>query len=128
MRFIRRCRNSNDEKSSLRSNSIALSADECQTAKIFWYKRIQAEHFREEIQALSNNKQVSTKSSLLSLQPFLDTDGLLRVGGQLKEASISYNQKHPIILAMHPLLKIMIEHTHLRSLHAGVQLMLSTLR
>ena len=32
------------------------------------------------------------------LDPFLDDDGLIRVGGRIKRASLSFTTKHPIIL------------------------------
>ena len=37
-------------------------------------------------------------SSLYQLDPFLDANGTLRVGGRIRRPSLSYGAKHPIIL------------------------------
>ncbi|XP_071653083.1 uncharacterized protein [Temnothorax longispinosus] len=58
----------------------------------------------------------------------MDSDGLLRVGGRLKNAPFPFNVKHPIVLGSHPLATLIIRQAHLRALHAGTQLTLATLR
>ncbi|KAK9745948.1 hypothetical protein QE152_g6479 [Popillia japonica] len=53
---------------------------------------------------------------------FIDNEGLLRVGGRLKDADIPCQQKHPIIIPkIHPLTKLIIMREHLRFRHAGIQ-------
>lgn len=42
--------------------------------------------------------------------------------------SLPFPSKHPIIFAVHPLVTLIIRQAHLQSLHAGPQLMISTLR
>ena len=37
-------------------------------------------------------------SSLYKLDPFLDEDGVLRVGGRLGKSSVPYDVKYPVIL------------------------------
>lgn len=54
--------------------------------------------FKTEIVTLQNNKKVANKSDLKSLNPFINKDGLLRIGGRLKNANLRYNRKHPWIL------------------------------
>lgn len=71
---------------------------------------------------------IAKKSSILALNPFLDSDGIIRVGGRLKNAPLPFKTKHPIVLAAHPLVTLIIKQAHLRSLHAGTQLTLLTLR
>ena len=44
------------------------------------------------------NKGLKKSSSLYRLDPFLDKDGILRVGGRLRKASIPQGIRHPIIL------------------------------
>ena len=39
-----------------------------------------------------------TKGNLMELNPFLDMNGALRVGGRLKHAKIPYGSKYQIIL------------------------------
>jgi hypothetical protein len=53
----------------------------------------------------------------------------MRVGGRLKNAEISENQKHPIIIPKnHCITKLLITHYHEMHLHGGVQLLLSSIR
>nr|XP_012151865.1 PREDICTED: uncharacterized protein LOC105663970 [Megachile rotundata] len=73
--------------------------------------------------------QPFSKSSVLrSLNVYIDTVGLIRVGGRLQKSALSENAKHPIVIASHPLVKLIILSVHLRTLHGGLQLTLSTLR
>lgn len=46
----------------------------------------------------NKGEQLSNKSRLLLLTPLIDNNGLLRVGGRLKNAMIDYDEKHPIII------------------------------
>lgn len=49
--------------------------------------------------ARQDQMKAMRKSSLIrKLDPFLDDDGILRVGGRLTESSIPYDVKHPVIL------------------------------
>ena len=78
-------------------------------------RSIQHHHFKDEIETLSkldgNDKQfqdrknarernglVKLSSNLHKLDPFVDTQGLLRVVGRLKSATSPYSFKHPIII------------------------------
>ena len=59
-------------------------------------------------------------SRILALNPFIDEFGILRVGGRQENATISFDNRHPIILTSgHPLVKLLIRSEHLRLLHAG---------
>ncbi|XP_029155164.1 uncharacterized protein LOC114928246 [Nylanderia fulva] len=128
MRYIHRLRHPIVLRQRFKTNSAALTADECQKAKEFWLKRIQENVFPLERDALLNNQKISSRSALLTLNPFIGDDQLIRVGGRLSHASIPFTAKHPVILASHPLIKLIIRHAHLRSLHAGTQLTLATLQ
>ena len=77
-------------------------------------KIVQNEAFRDEIQLLKDVrakrqaadqdtcedkvKAMKRSSSLYKLDPFLDEDGLLRVGGRLRQSRVPYEVKHPVIL------------------------------
>ncbi|GFU57382.1 integrase catalytic domain-containing protein [Trichonephila clavipes] len=58
-----------------------LEADELDKAEIFLIKGVQSQKFSVDIKYLQ--QQVLPKSKLKSLNPFLDSDGVLRVGGRL---------------------------------------------
>ena len=71
-------------------------------------KAAQEESFANDIQALRpelscedvrKRKATTKKTSLLyRLDPFLDKQGVLRVGGHLTNTYTPFNIKHPIIL------------------------------
>ncbi|XP_018400802.1 PREDICTED: uncharacterized protein LOC108778188 [Cyphomyrmex costatus] len=89
----------------------------------------QGDEFNEEIHQLTQKREISSKSKILSLSSFIDTNGLLRVGGRLQEASLDYHQKHPIILPKkHHFTSLIIMQEHLKNMHAGPQALLSIIR
>lgn len=114
---IQPCRHRKDDLKLSYSQTHALSSVECCSAKIFWIKQIQAELFLDEIRMLANGQNVASKSSIAALRTFLDPDGVLRVGGRLRHAPLSYRVRHPILLASHLLIKLIALQAHLRGLH-----------
>ncbi|XP_055622164.1 uncharacterized protein LOC129765763 [Toxorhynchites rutilus septentrionalis] len=88
----------------------------------------QSESFAAEISALRKGHQISASSSIATLNPIL-IDDVLRVGGRLMNAAISSDRKHPIILShRHPLTKLIMVQYHRKLFHAGLQLLVSTVR
>lgn len=78
---------------------------------------------------MANERQISSRSRVLNLAPFLDEQVLLRVGGRLRNASLNYSAKHQILLpAKHALTYLIIRHTHERNLQAGAQVTLAFVR
>ena len=68
-------------------------------------------------------------SSLKKLNPMLDQDGMIRVGGRLKHASLTYESKHQMILPYrHHITDLIIAHHHQESGHMGQEFVLSCLR
>ena len=65
-------------------------------------KMVQLKSFGEEIRILSTNSNsriaVNKSSKLYKHDPFLDSDGLLRVGGRLEKSRLSLSQAHPLVL------------------------------
>ncbi|XP_055588999.1 uncharacterized protein LOC129741299 [Uranotaenia lowii] len=90
---------------------------------------VQLECFPDEIQALSKGENVPRRSPLRWFNPFLDQNGIIRVGGRIRNSAEHWNTKHPIVLpARHHLTKLILEYYHRRLLHAGLQLLLATVR
>ena len=107
----------------------SLSVLELNESLICLIKLAQNEMFFTEINQVKSNKQLSKTSKLLALNPFLDQDNILRVGGRLGKSSISYNMKYPAILdKKHILTEMIINYEHRRNLHMGAQNLLSNLR
>ncbi|XP_011252903.1 uncharacterized protein LOC105249275 [Camponotus floridanus] len=97
-------------------------------ARQFWILTIQSKVFSEKFKALDNNQSLPLRTPFTPLRPFLDEEKIIRIGGRLKHSTLLFTTKHPILLAPHPLVKLIIRHAHVRSLHASVQLTLATTR
>jgi len=106
-----------------------LQVEEIEQSMSILLSIAQREEYAEEIHCLKQGRKLSSKNKLLSLHPFLDNRGLLRVGGRLQEAQLSYNQKHPIILPKgQHLTHLIIREEHLKNMHAGLQSLLAIIR
>ncbi|XP_018395620.1 PREDICTED: uncharacterized protein LOC108774103 [Cyphomyrmex costatus] len=106
-----------------------LSTSELQHAMHSIIRIVQRETCTSEIKDLSQGNSCNKHNKLLSLNPFLDSDHILRVGGRLKHSTLTYNQKHPIILPeKHVITSMLIRSTHKLLGHAGPQATLYALR
>ncbi|XP_013161253.1 PREDICTED: uncharacterized protein LOC106113074 [Papilio xuthus] len=92
-------------------------------------KQVQGVEFEEEIKLILEGKAVLKKSVLHTLCPVLDQNGLLKVGGRIDKADVSYETRHPIILpANSHLTQLLVADAHDKTLHGGPQIMLNFLR
>ena len=74
------------------------------------------------------NQPLSKKSKLLSLTPFLDERGIMRIGGRLSKADIQSSAKHQLILpGKHHVVQLLIQQYHEKS-HFGTEYVLSAIR
>ncbi|XP_017796984.1 PREDICTED: uncharacterized protein LOC108578211 [Habropoda laboriosa] len=106
-----------------------LTAEELQNANERIMKLVQAGAFDKEIRDLQKGTPLHPKSRLLSLHPFLDDQGILRVGGRLQNAAIPYEQKHPILLPKNShITDLILRHAHLEGHHAGINTTLANVR
>lgn len=91
----------------------ALTVNELKEANTALIKITQQQASASEISELANNQQVESTSKLLAFNPFLDNDGVLRVGSRLEVATVPFNQKSPAILpAKHTVTTLIIRHEH----------------
>ncbi|XP_015377537.1 PREDICTED: uncharacterized protein LOC107171796 [Diuraphis noxia] len=105
-----------------------LTAQELEEADHTLLKRAQIDSFNSEVVAMTSGKEISCRSKLKSLQPKLK-NGLMVVGGRLKNADISQSQKEPIILAGdHKITKMIFVYIHSELLHCGSQSLLAEVR
>lgn len=121
IRFINKCKGIKVTMNHISSHEYANSLKTL-------IKIAQGECFGEEVNALKANHSIKTNSNLLSLSPFLDKDGILRVGGRLQNSELNYNQRHQIILPKHTLSNLIASFTHKINLHCGPQQLLYTIR
>ena len=94
LRFLNNC------KTHMKKLSGPLTSDEWENAKVKLLYCTQRETYPQEIAALLRNKPLPKTSNLVKLDPFLDSQGLLRIKGRLENAELSYESKHPIIVLM----------------------------
>lgn len=107
------------------------SAAELRQAEVIMITTVQNETFATEIGILrklaSNNddlgqsdKSNMKKSDIYRLDPFLDKDGTLRVGGRLRRSSQEFVEKHPAIMPKgHHLSNLVLSHYHEKVYHQG---------
>lgn len=107
-----------------------LNANEVSTATKIVIKSIQHAHFSTEIEELKNNRNVSVRSKMSKLNPFIDDSGIVRVGGRLTNAlDINTDQRFPIILPSDTTFsKLVMLHEHKKLMHAGPHATLATVR
>ncbi|XP_046142183.1 uncharacterized protein LOC123987906 [Osmia bicornis bicornis] len=106
-----------------------LTAEEIHNADERIVKLIQASTFAQEIHCLKNRTELHPKSKVLSLQPFLDDHGILRVGGRLQNASISLEQKHPMLLPKNNhVTDLILRQAYLKGHHTGINATLCNVR
>ena len=67
-------------------------------------KLVQSNYFSAEMKKLLMNKQGSEEaelkksSQIYNLYPYIDEDGLIRVGGRLDKSNLNNECKHPIVV------------------------------
>lgn len=106
-----------------------ISCSEFDNALITLLKVMQSQEFATDIKDLKKHKKLSKQSAIAALDPFIDSEGLLRVGGRLRHSKANYNFKFPILLPQHhAITKLIILDQHHKQLHAGPQAILAAVR
>lgn len=126
------------EKITKRENQPTLSVIDSQRAEMEIVKQIQKEAFGQEVKDLSvsNHTQYNSRNNgsrhlkctlpLYRLDPFIDENGLLRVGGHLDRGNFSKKLKHLIILPRKShITKCVISHFHQSIKHEGHRMMIN---
>lgn len=95
----------------------------------YFIRKAQEEYFSLELAALKKGKGISEKSKLIALNPRLDSNGIMRVGGRLDKAAIDYEMRHPVIIPKNSRLAwLLMDHAHRKNHHGGVQVVMHYLR
>ena len=91
-------------------------------------RRVDCESDRQFAKAIKS--EIKKSSTLYRLDPFLDPDGLIRVGGRLsKSEEFSESFKHPVILPKKSfVVSLIVGNAHAKVAHAGRGVTLSELR
>ncbi|XP_058802015.1 uncharacterized protein LOC131670431 [Phymastichus coffea] len=105
-----------------------LSTAELDNARQAILKLAQSHVFACEIELLRDGKGLPRRHALHSLRPFLDSDGVLRVGGRLSNAPLPSHVRNPPILPRQSALsRLFVAHAHCKALHGGPTLTTSVL-
>ena len=84
---------------------------------------------RYGVESLSKGNPISKTLSLYSLTPFLDQDGLIRLGGRMERSFLPFDSKHPVILPKESqMTELLIQRTHKKMKHFGVNAVLASIR
>ncbi|XP_022784654.1 uncharacterized protein LOC111325167 [Stylophora pistillata] len=123
-----------------------VKVEDLESAERATIRAVQLKAFKEEIATLRNMKQentdkesrvltrqrktsMKTGSSLYKLDPFLDVNGILRVGGRLRRATLVDDIKFPIILPRDShVTHLVAKHYHQCIHHQGKGMTLNEIR
>ncbi|XP_066448142.1 uncharacterized protein [Eleutherodactylus coqui] len=95
------------------------TVDELTQAKDVVIHCVQQEIYARELESLQNQKNVPKDSSLRKLDPYIDANGLLRVGGRVSNAQLDSNECHPVILPNDHVASLLVRHYHEQTKHQG---------
>ncbi|RLF66451.1 MAG: hypothetical protein DRN30_02085 [Thermoplasmata archaeon] len=99
-----------------------------QQSELVILRLLQADAFSIEM-TLLEGEGLPKRNRLYRLDPFLDQDGLLRVGGRLQHSLSPYEVKHPVILPRKGhIVELIIRHCHTSVAHQGRGFTINELR
>jgi hypothetical protein len=106
-----------------------MSVEDAQRATMLLLRDHQERNFPQEREILQKNSPIKPSSRLISLVPFLDDKGLMRIKGRLSKSNLPEYTKTPIILDKgDKLTNLIIEDAHRSHGHVGAQHTLNLLR
>lgn len=121
-RFINKCR-----KTSKPSGVITMK--EIQSTENRIMQLIQHGEFNDDVKKLKEKAPLHKKSIILGFNPFMDNEGVIRIGGRIQNSDLQFDQKHPIILPYkHHVTKLIVEDCHERTLHGNTKLVMALVR
>lgn len=99
-------------------------------AEVLLLKKVQADSFPDEVSAIQSGELVSRQSRLLTLSPYIDEDGLLRLGGRIDAATnVDLQVKRPVILdGKHPITQLLVRYSHIKAAHVNQEMVVNNLK
>ena len=129
IRFITFCHRAVINRRSISKITGNYTSDELQKAHIQLIKVVQSSHYPREIKNFQEGMSINPKSEIFKLNTFLDQNGIIRVGGRLGNAPITYSKKCPILIPRDNFLtKLIVQNEHIKNWHAGAQFTLNAVR
>ena len=126
-------------------DSTRVNVADLEEAEMEIIKHVQRNEFPSEIKSLQDIQEkvvygsrksdkekkalFKKTSSLRMLDPVLDSDGVMRVGGRIRKANLPRTLKNPVILPKSShISSLIIRHVHERTYHSGRGITLNELR
>lgn len=114
---------------------LALSVAELEEAEKEIVRTLQAENFPQELEVLNHFKSreesdrttakkkkdgIKPISALYRLDPYVDNDGIMRIGGRIMRADVPSRVKHPVIMPRNAhLTTLLVRNKHAQVDHMG---------
>lgn len=120
-----------EHKGELQKSNESTSLEERKETELFVIKLVQEKAFAKEIKCLKSKKPIpkTNDTKLYKLSPFLDEEGILRVGGRLSQAVLHPHVKYPAILPKDCYIStLLIRHFHSKVQHQGREMTMNELR
>lgn len=120
-----------------------MTVEELQHAEAVIIKDAQAISFKKEIESLLKIQEIQdtkteasqrrsmprSTTSLQKLDPFIDENGTLRMGGRIRRAKLTEDIKFPVLLPINGhITKLVVQHFHDTSQHQGRTTTLNEIR
>ncbi len=100
--------------------STLYSVDKLSQAKNAIIRAVQQEVFAEEFRCFKDNKNIPKSSPLFTLNPLIDENGLIRIGGRMSRVITGFDESNPIIIPrQHHIAILIVRHYHEQSQHQG---------
>ena len=115
--------------------SKPLAVQDTATAELTLLRLIQEEAFQEELKFYGKSNGTTPKAlrkgkgNIWRLDPYVDSSGLLRVGGRIRKSRYPDVDRHPVILPKDSVaVRRILEHHHYRVHHGGHPATLNAVR
>ncbi|KAI4896990.1 hypothetical protein NFI96_001373, partial [Prochilodus magdalenae] len=94
--------------------------EDLEEARNIIIRAVQQDAFTETLECIRGGIAIPKQSPLLSLCPYLDTAGILRIGGRLSKANLDGKEVSPVILpGQSHVTTLLIRHYHEQVQHQG---------
>lgn len=96
------------------------TVEESSKASAVIIRAVQQEVYGQELECIQRQEKIPKASPLQDLDIFIDSEGLLRVGGRLLNSSLEQREKTPLIIpGQHHIATLLIRHHHENVHHQG---------
>ena len=110
------------------SLALAESRSTFNSARDLLVRDAQSCSYIDILSASSKCDNLPVKHSLSNYRPMIDSEGVIRVDGRLKNVNLPFRIKHPVMLPYnHPICKIIANYYHAKCGHQGKHLTLGAI-